>query len=41
VTVEVSVPTTLDAAATEALTAYAAAERASGFDPRARWAGSR
>jgi molecular chaperone DnaJ len=41
VTVEVAVPATLDTAATEALTAYAAAERASGFDPRARWAGSR
>ena len=41
VTVEVAVPTSLDSAASQALTAYAEAERASGFDPRARWAGSR
>ncbi|TVS25547.1 molecular chaperone DnaJ [Corynebacterium sanguinis] len=39
VTVEVAVPSTLDAAATSALRAYAQAEKDSGFDPRAGWAG--
>ncbi|PXW35620.1 UNVERIFIED_CONTAM: molecular chaperone DnaJ [Williamsia faeni] len=37
VTVKVAVPPTLDDAAVEALTKYAAAEKASGFDPRANW----
>jgi molecular chaperone DnaJ len=37
VTVKVAVPTKLDDAAVEALTKYAAAEKASGFDPRANW----
>ena len=41
VTVEVSVPTHLDAAATSALRTYAQAERESGFDPRADWEGAR
>lgn len=41
VTVAVTVPSTLDAAATEALQAYAAAEQAAGFDPRSGWAGAR
>jgi molecular chaperone DnaJ len=41
VTVKVAVPPYLEGAALEALEKYAAAERASGFDPRARWAGSR
>jgi molecular chaperone DnaJ len=41
VTVQVTVPSNLDGAAKEALEAYAAAERASGFDPRAGWAGNR
>jgi molecular chaperone DnaJ len=41
VTVKVAVPPNLDGAAKEALEAYAAAERASGFDPRAGWAGNR
>ncbi|HZU47256.1 MAG TPA: molecular chaperone DnaJ [Mycobacterium sp.] len=41
VTVQVAVPPNLDGAAKEALEAYAAAERASGFDPRAGWAGNR
>jgi molecular chaperone DnaJ len=41
VTVKVAVPPNLNGAAKEALEAYAAAERASGFDPRAGWAGSR
>ena len=41
VTVEVSVPTHLDAAATSALRTYAQAERESGFDPRADWEGTR
>jgi molecular chaperone DnaJ len=41
VTVQVAVPPNLDSAAKEALEAYAAAERASGFDPRAGWAGNR
>jgi molecular chaperone DnaJ len=40
VTVEVAIPKDLDEAATEALRAYAEAERNSGFDPRARWAGA-
>ncbi|MGW5149837.1 molecular chaperone DnaJ [Rhodococcus koreensis] len=38
---EVTVPAKLDAAATEALRAYAQAEKAAGFDPRAGWAGTR
>lgn len=37
VTVKVAVPPTLDAPAVEAMEAYAAAEKASGFDPRANW----
>lgn len=41
VTVQVQVPGALDAAAGAALGAYAEAEKASGFDPRARWAGAR
>ncbi|WP_343600849.1 molecular chaperone DnaJ [Mycobacterium sp.] len=41
VTVKVAVPPNLDGAAEEALEAYAAAERAGGFDPRAGWAGNR
>ncbi|BCO38022.1 molecular chaperone DnaJ [Mycobacterium heckeshornense] len=41
VTVKVAVPPNLDGSAKEALEAYAAAERASGFDPRAGWAGNR
>lgn len=41
VTVKVSVPPHLDGDALEALEAYAAAEAASGFDPRAGWAGAR
>ncbi|MGY4710921.1 molecular chaperone DnaJ [Mycolicibacterium sp. CBM1] len=41
VTVKVAVPPNLEGAALEALEAYAAAERASGFDPRAGWAGNR
>lgn len=41
VTVKVSVPANLEGAAAEALEAYAAAERSSGFDPRAKWAGNR
>jgi molecular chaperone DnaJ len=40
VTVKVAVPPNLEGAAKEALEAYAAAERSSGFDPRAGWAGS-
>lgn len=39
VAVEVAVPSHLDAAATSALRAYAQAEKDSGFDPRAGWAG--
>ena len=39
VTVQVVVPSSLDAAATSALRAYAQAEKDSGFDPRADWAG--
>jgi len=41
VTVKVAVPPALEGAALEALEAYAAAEKASGFDPRAGWAGNR
>ncbi|MGA8328513.1 MAG: molecular chaperone DnaJ [Mycobacterium sp.] len=41
VTVKVAVPPTLEGAAKEALEAYAVAERSSGFDPRAGWAGNR
>jgi molecular chaperone DnaJ len=41
VTVKVAVPPNLDGAAKEALEAYAVAERSSGFDPRAGWAGNR
>ncbi|WP_134426368.1 molecular chaperone DnaJ [Mycobacterium ulcerans] len=41
VTVKVAVPPNLEGAAKEALEAYAAAERSSGFDPRAGWAGNR
>jgi molecular chaperone DnaJ len=41
VTVKVAVPPNLEGAALEALEAYAAAERSSGFDPRAGWAGNR
>ncbi|MDL9938911.1 molecular chaperone DnaJ [Gordonia sp. ABSL1-1] len=37
VTVKVAVPAKLDEPATEAMRAYAEAERASGFDPRAGW----
>ncbi|OZC62599.1 molecular chaperone DnaJ [Rhodococcus sp. 15-725-2-2b] len=39
VTVKVAVPQKLDDAATEALKTYLEAEKASGFDPRAGWAG--
>ena len=39
VTVEVTVPKDLDPSATSALRAYAQAEKDSGFDPRAGWAG--
>jgi molecular chaperone DnaJ len=41
VTVKVAVPPNVEGAAQEALEAYAAAERSSGFDPRAGWAGNR
>jgi molecular chaperone DnaJ len=41
VTVKVAVPPSLEGAALEALEKYAAAERASGFDPRAGWPGNR
>jgi molecular chaperone DnaJ len=41
VTVKVAVPPNLEGQALEALEAYAAAERVSGFDPRAGWAGNR
>lgn len=41
VTVKVAVPPNLEGAAQEALEAYAAAERTSGFNPRAGWAGNR
>ncbi|MFD4369759.1 molecular chaperone DnaJ [Rhodococcus sp. NPDC058521] len=40
VTVKVAVPQKLDDPATEALKAYLEAEQASGFDPRAGWAGA-
>ncbi len=40
VTVKVAVPPNLEGEAQEALEAYAKAERASGFDPRAGWAGA-
>ena len=40
VTVQVTVPPTLDDEATQALRAYAEAEKKSGFDPRAHWAGN-
>jgi len=39
VTVKVAVPPSLEGEAAEALEAYAKAERASGFDPRANWSG--
>jgi molecular chaperone DnaJ len=41
VTVKVAVPPNVEGAAQEALESYAAVERASGFDPRAGWAGNR
>jgi molecular chaperone DnaJ len=41
VTVKVAVPPKLEGEALESLQAYAAAEKASGFDPRAGWAGNR
>lgn len=41
VTVKVAVPPNLEGSALEALEAYATAERVSGFDPRAGWAGNR
>ena len=41
VTVKVAVPPKLEGEALEALEAYAAAEKASGFDPRAGWDGFR
>jgi molecular chaperone DnaJ len=40
VTVKVAVPPNLEGEAQEALEAYAKAERATGFDPRAGWAGA-
>lgn len=40
VTVKIAVPQKLDDPATEALHAYLEAEKASGFDPRAGWAGA-
>ncbi len=40
VTVKVSVPQKLDDPAIEALKTYLEAEKASGFDPRAGWAGA-
>lgn len=40
VTVKVAVPPNLEGEAAEALETYAKAERASGFDPRAGWAGT-
>ncbi|MGV0790594.1 molecular chaperone DnaJ [Mycolicibacterium sp. XJ1819] len=40
VTVRVAVPPNLEGEAEEALKAYAKAERDSGFDPRANWAGA-
>lgn len=41
VTVKVAVPPKLDGSALEALQRYQVAEKASGFDPRAGWAGAR
>ena len=41
VTVKVAVPPALEGEALDALQAYADAEKASGFDPRAGWAGNR
>lgn len=41
VTVEVAVPKNLDAAATSALREYAQAEKDSGYNPRAGWAGNK
>ena len=41
VTVKVAVPPELEGPALEALEAYAAAEKASGFNPRAGWSGNR
>ncbi len=41
VTVKVAVPPNVEGAALEALEKYAAAEKASGFDPRAGWSGNR
>src|ERR1700727_3007998 len=41
VTVKVAVPPNLEGTAQEALEAYAEAERSSGFNPRAGWAGNR
>src|SRR5690242_13220082 len=41
VTVKVAVPPNIEGAAQEALEAYAEAERSSGFNPRAGWAGNR
>lgn len=41
VTVKVAVPPNLEGPALETLEAYAAAEKASGFDPRSGWAGNR
>ncbi len=41
VTVKVAVPPDLEGETVDALEAYAKAERASGFDPRAGWAGAR
>ena len=40
VTVQVSVPRDLDAAAASALRQYSQAEKDAGFDPRADWAGN-
>ena len=40
VSVQVAVPTNLDAAASSALRSYAQAEKDSGFDPRKGWAGN-
>jgi len=40
VTVKVAVPPNLEGESQDALEAYAKAERASGFDPRAGWAGT-
>ena len=40
VSVQVTVPSKLDAAASSALRTYAQAEKDSGFNPRADWAGA-